>query len=258
MLNFIDQGHGPAVVLIHGLFGNADNLGRLGAALLAEHWRVIRIDLPNHGRSVMGYPMSLANMAEALEQLRRQLSLDRWALVGHSLGGKVAMTYAQAHPQQVSALVVADIAPVGYQTQRHQAVLATLTELNQQPQLTRKSAQQHFNQAGIDSGTSAFLLKNLRPDSDGDYHWQLDINTIVHHYPDIIGPLPEQPPYSGPVLFVKGERSDYLLPEHRPEIGRRFPQAKARIITGTGHWLHAEKPDQFNRHVAQFLAPYQG
>lgn len=256
MLNFIDQGSGPAVVLVHGLFGSADNLGRLGQALLEHNWRVIRVDLPNHGDSPKGQSMALTDMAGELESLRQHLGLEQWALVGHSLGGKVAMTYAQSHPQRVLALAVADIAPNGYRTNRHQSILATLTQLENQPGLTRKMAQQAFMEAGIETGTTAFLMKSLKPEKQGSYDWQLDISAIVHDYPEIIGPVPELPPFTGPVLFLKGELSEYLLPEHRDEIVRRFPASKARVITGTGHWLHAEKPEQFNRHVAQFLAPH--
>ncbi|MBY5992062.1 alpha/beta fold hydrolase [Ferrimonas balearica] len=256
-MQYHEEGSGPAVVLIHGLFGDRDNLAGLGRVLLTEGYRVIRVDLRNHGQSAHQDTMTFAEMAEDLEQLRQRLALPQMALVGHSLGGKVAMTYAQAHPQRVTALVVADIAPVAY-SRRHDTILATLASIDAEGLPSRKVAQQQLMAAGIDGGTALFLTKNLKPRPEGGFRWQIHLPAIVENYPQLIGALPDNAPYPGPTLFLKGEHSDYLLPAHQGEVVARFPQAKARVIAGAGHWLHADKPQLFNRQVVQFLAGATG
>ncbi|MBY6106539.1 alpha/beta fold hydrolase [Ferrimonas balearica] len=252
LMHYERHGQGPTVVLIHGLFGDRDNLAGLGRALDAQGYDVIRVDLRNHGQSPHQDSMTFAEMAEDLEQLRQQLNIPRFAIVGHSLGGKVAMTYSQAYPQRVSALVVADIAPVAYE-RRHDTILATLASIEPGALPSRKAAQQQLADAGIDAGTALFLTKNLKPRAEGGYRWQLNLDAINANYPNIIAGLPEQAPFTGPVRFIKGEHSEYLQAAHQAEVVRRFPKAEARVIAGTGHWLHAEKPQLFNRQVIQFL-----
>lgn len=256
-IHYERHGQGPTVILIHGLFGDRDNLAGLGRALEAEGYDIVRIDLRNHGLSAHSDSMSLAEMAEDLEQLRQTLSIEQMALVGHSLGGKVAMTYAQAHPSRVTAMVVADIAPVGYH-RRHDTILATLSSIDAANLPSRKAAQQRMMEVGIDAGTALFLTKNLKPRPEGGYRWQINLPAIDANYPHLIGALPDALPWEGPVRFIKGEHSDYLLPEHQPEVQARFPNAEARVIAGTGHWLHAEKPQLFNRQVIQFLNRHLG
>ncbi len=251
-IHYERHGQGPTVVLIHGLFGDRDNLAGLGRALEAEGLDVIRVDLRNHGRSPHYDSMTFAEMAGDIEALRQSLSLDRIALVGHSLGGKVAMTYAQALPERVSALVVADIAPVAYR-RRHDTILATLGRIDAANLPSRKAAQQQLMEAGIDAGTALFLTKSLKPRPEGGFYWQIHLSAIAANYPNLIAALPQAAPWPGPVRFIKGEHSDYLLPAHQAEVTARFPNAEARVIAGTGHWLHAEKPQLFNRQVIQFL-----
>lgn len=251
-MHYVSQGQGPTIILLHGLFGDHQNLTNLGRQLAEAGYRVVRADLRNHGRSDWYDSMTLKEMADDLEALRIELGLQQIALVGHSLGGKVAMTYAQAYPEPVSALVVADIAPVGYEP-RHQLILTTLSALKPESLGSRKEAQDRLQQAGIDTGTSAFLLKNLVPLEGGGFRWQVNLDAIMADYPHIIGPLPDAVPFTGPTLFIKGELSDYLLPHHQGEVKRRFPNAQARVIQGAGHWLHAEKPRLFNGQVLRFV-----
>ncbi|MBY6185044.1 alpha/beta fold hydrolase [Marinobacter hydrocarbonoclasticus] len=251
-MHYERHGEGPAVILIHGLFGDRDNLAGLGRALEAEGYQVIRVDLRNHGRSPHHQSMTFAEMAEDLDALRQQLQLEQVALVGHSLGGKVAMTFAQAHPEAVSALVVADIAPVAYH-RRHDTILDTLSAIDAATLPSRKAAQQTLMDAGIDAGTALFLTKNLKPQPQGGFRWQIHLSAIAANYPNLIDALPEGEPWTGPARFIKGEHSDYLLAKHQPQVLARFPNAEARVIAGTGHWLHAEKPQLFNRQVIQFL-----
>ncbi|GAA4889026.1 alpha/beta fold hydrolase [Ferrimonas pelagia] len=251
-MNYLLQGDGPVVVLLHGLFGDLDNLAGCARHLRQHGWQTLQISLRNHGDNPRQSSMTFAEMAHDLEQLRHQLALSKLYLLGHSLGGKVAMTYAQSHPEHCQALIVADIAPVAYQ-RRHDRVLEALSGLKPSRLRSRKHAQDHLLSAGIDLATAAFLLKNLKPDGNGGYRWQIQLDAITAAYPQLIDAVPELPPYIGPTLMLKGAESDYLLPAHQAEIKRRFPNAKAQILAGAGHWLHSQKPELFNRLTLQFF-----
>lgn len=255
MLDFSVEGQGPAIFLLHGLFGNKDNLAGVGNALLEAGFQVIRCDLPNHGLSPMGQSMQLTDMAQLVELTRAHLQLECIAMLGHSLGGKVAMTYALAYPERVSALIVADIAPSAYRVERHQNILRAFERMNAQPPANRQQAKQVLTDEGIDLATAGFLLKNFRTHPDEtEPRWLMDSAQVIKHYWDILGAVPFRAPYTGPVQFIKGERSDYLTAEHRLDVEARFPNAKARVIPNTGHWLHAEQPQIFNRHCVSFFS----
>ncbi|GAA5187294.1 alpha/beta fold hydrolase [Ferrimonas gelatinilytica] len=246
------EGSGPVIVLIHGLFGDLDNLAGCARALREQGFQTLRLSLRNHGGNPPEATMSFPEMAEDLERLRRQLSISRWALLGHSLGGKVAMAYAQAHPEHCWGLLVADIAPGAY-PRRHDTVFTALRQLEPATLNNRQQAQQQLAQAGIDLPTAAFLVKNLRPLEAGGFYWRLNLDAIIDAYPSLIDAIPEAPPYLGPVMFLKGGYSDYLQSRHRDDIQARFPEAQMKILLGAGHWLHAQKPVQFNRLAAEFF-----
>ncbi|QIZ76157.1 alpha/beta fold hydrolase [Ferrimonas lipolytica] len=246
------QGEGPCIVLLHGLFGDLDNLSACANALRQAGYQTLRVSLPGHGDSPLLGLFDFELVAEQLDTIRTTLELPSWSLLGHSLGGKVAMTYAQRFPANVDALLVADIAPVAYQS-RHDTILAALPRIELANINKRSQVQAQLQHDGIDVATAAFLTKNLHRLADGGYRWRINLQALTDSYPNIIGALPQLPPYSGPVMMVKGERSDYILPEHRNEIVKRFPNARAHVITGTGHWLHAEKAEQFQRVAIRFF-----
>ncbi len=246
----------PVVVLLHGLFGHISNLNQCANALRALGFETIRISLPGHGHSPLKQLFDFIETAQQLEQLRQHLEIEQWSLVGHSLGGKVAMTYAQCYPKACQALVVADIAPAAYE-RRHDVVLNALSQFNLKTVTQRSDAISQLERAGVDAGTAAFICKHLIRQADSSqtphFSWQLAIPALVESYPAIIAALPTQPPYLGPVLLLKGQLSDYLQDHHRAAILARFPQAKAHIIAGAGHMLHIEKAAQFNATVGRFL-----
>ncbi len=249
------EGDGPVIVLIHGLFGDLDNLAGCARALREQGFQTLRLSLRNHGGNPVMPTMSFREMAEDLEQLRQQLSITRWALLGHSLGGKVAMTYAQAYPRHCWGLLVADIAPNAY-PRRHDGIFAALRQIEPARLTSRKQAQQSLAAAGIDAATTAFLLKNLRPQEGGGFTWRLNLTPIINAYPGLIAAIPDAPPYPGPVYFLKGGDSDYLQPQHRDAILTRFPNAQVKILLGAGHWLHAQKAAQFNRLAGEFFGAH--
>jgi len=250
LLNHKIIGNGSPVILIHGLFGTLDNLGRL-AKFLSESHQVISIDLPNHGGSFHQEVFNYQSMANDVLQLLDHLSIEQCAVVGHSMGGKVAMEFALQHPQRISSLVVADIAPVCY-TNRHSDVFAALNAVDLENITSRQQALATVVEHGIDQGIAMFLLKNLAKDDNG-FTWRCNLSALQSGYPQIIGGMSPTLSFSGPVLFIKGELSDYITGEHKLKIGQHFPNATLKVIQGTGHWLHAEKPASFNKIVNDFL-----
>lgn len=253
MLYFRESGSGQPVVLIHGLFGSLENLGAV-ARLLAQDFRVLSVDLPNHGRSPHSTGADLAFMAGAVARWLAEQGLVRPSVVGHSLGGKVAMELALAQPERVGRLVVIDIAPVNYPP-RHDDVFAGLKAIDAGSVRNRTEAedllQQHINEAPVRS----FLLKNLVKEEEG-FRWRMHLQDLENQYDRLIQGNRDGV-YPGPVLFLKGENSDYIKPAYKDLILAKFPLAESRVIAGTGHWLHAEKPELTASLIKKFLQSEQ-
>lgn len=254
-LNYKRIGQGQPVILIHGLFGNLDNLGRL-AKSLSEHFDVISLDLPNHGLSSHISEFDYPLLAQIVSDFISTLGISQCHVVGHSMGGKVAMQLALDYPSMVQSLTVADIAPVQY-TDRHSKVFSALNAVDVTTLTTRAQAMAVVTSCGIDNATAQFLLKNLAK-SDEQLIWRCNIENLKNNYINIINGLTPNLVYTGPTLFIKGEKSDYINATHRPMIMAHFPHANAKIIQGTGHWLHAEKPASFNKIVTDFIDKNKG
>tara|TARA_B100001094_G_scaffold332528_1_gene405035 strand:- start:885 stop:1688 length:804 start_codon:yes stop_codon:yes gene_type:complete len=249
-MNFSRFGSGKPVVIVHGLFGNLDNLKSVANAL--SHFReVICVDVRNHGDSPWAEDMEYENMAQDVIQLLDELKLDKVDLVGHSMGGKIVMSCALLYPDRINAVVAADIAPVTY-TPHHGDVLQALANLDLHKVKNRSDALKQLLADGIDQGTAQFILKNMdfktKPVS-----WKMNVQVLNREYGSITSWPFKGKSYDAPILFVKGELSDYLTREHRPEVLEQFPHAQVKIITNTSHWLHAEKPAIFNKLVCDFL-----
>lgn len=253
-MNFVSTGQGPAAILIHGLFGNLDNLKGLGQ-VLENQYQVIRVDVPNHGLSEHWDQMNYPRLATAMISLLDELAIERAHIVGHSMGGKIAMATALAFPERIISMVAADIAPVAYEP-RHDTVFAALESLPLEGHTDRRFALNHLIDNGIDEATAQFLLKNLQR-TDTGFRWKMNLSGLKACYPNIIGwqnqtPNPVQS-YAGPSLFIRGGDSNYVTSEHRSAIMAQFPAAQAKTLEGCGHWLHAQKPVIFNRIVSEFI-----
>lgn len=250
-LYFRKQGQGEPVVIIHGLFGSMENLGAQARAL-AKHFCVYSLDLPNHGRSAHSPTMTLSSMATLVSEWMAAQGLPSAMFVGHSLGGKVAMELALQHPEQCQKLVVLDIAPVHYEP-HHTQVFKGLLALNPALLESRAQADTELKVHVTEPAVRSFLLKNLVKETQG-FSWRMNLPVIHACYPDLIAAntRPEHP-YEGEVLFIKGAQSDYILEQYRDAIAVRFPKAKLRLVAGTGHWLHAEKPERIAQLTVQFL-----
>lgn len=238
------------VVLLHGLFGKQDNLGLLKQALQLQR-PVITVDLRNHGLSEWHAEMNYQVMSDDILNLLSKLNQPKVHLLGHSMGGKVAMAVALQAPDRVASLSVADIAPVTYKESRHTNVFKALNAVANAQVSSRKEAELLMSDYLTEPSVRQFLLKSFS--NEQPTHWQFNLHILQQHYADIMGwPFATQH-YSGPVLFIKGGASDYLQAEHQPAITQHFPNASAKIIPGCGHWLHAEKPLLFNGIVERFL-----
>ncbi|WP_194755438.1 alpha/beta fold hydrolase [Aliidiomarina indica] len=252
ILNYETSGKSsqPAIILVHGLFGDLDNLKSISRALQDDYY-VVNIELRNHGNSPWTDSMALAEMAEDIREVMQELDIESAYLLGHSLGGKVVMEFALKHPEQTRALIVADIAPVAYDA-RHTSILDALEALNLDTINSRQDADKQLAEHIDERGVRSFLLKNLRKEDD-QWQWRMNLEGLRSCYPDLIGAPQNEGTYKGPVLFIRGGRSDYVTEKHRPDIQARFPAAESKTIAETGHWLHAEKPQVFNGIVQRFL-----
>ena len=251
-LHSVRSGAGQPVILLHGLFGSGNNLGALARALQGD-FEVHSVDLPNHGRSAWLEHASLETMADCLQHWMLHHGLPRAAIVGHSLGGKVAMQLALAAPASVSALVVADIAPVSYPA-HHDAVFAALEAVAQGQCASRQQAAELMSAHLKETQVIQFLLTSLQRGDDGVYRWRFNLEGIKRDYQAVREAPTGVAPYRGPVQFIKGGDSNYIQEHHRPAIVSRFPEARVKIMPGCGHWLHAERPSLFNGMVSRFLA----
>lgn len=247
----VELGSKPPVILMHGMFGSLSNLGNLARELAADY-PVISVDLRNHGDSPHEDMMTIPLMAADILELMDDLQLSEAHLVGHSLGGKVAMQIAQTWPQRVRSLVVADIAPVNY-PQANSHVVDALNQLHNSHIDSRKAADQILAGYIPDMATRGFILKNLQRNTEGGFSLKLNVPSIVANYSNSLVEAPEGPPFVGPCLFLKGELSAYIQEKHQSLISTLFPAYEFQVIEGAGHWLHAEKPEQFNSLVISFL-----
>ncbi|MTB53753.1 alpha/beta fold hydrolase [Lewinella sp. W8] len=252
MLNHKSFGSGPPLVVLHGLFGTLDNWQTL-ARKWAELYTVILVDQRNHGRSPHFDRMDYNLMAEDLAEFLEAQWIHECFLLGHSMGGKVAMQTALNYPDLVEKLVVVDIAPRAYR-RGHDDVFAALRSLNPATVGDRQTADTTMAQYLSDPGVRQFLLKNLARAKEGGFRWRMNLPVIHQDYEKIIGPLDlSAAPYEGPSLFIRGAKSGYVQDDDLPAIEANFPKAKLITVADAGHWVHAEQPDALRELVTTFL-----
>ena len=240
----------PRLVIVHGLFGSGRNSGVI-ARRLADSRDVVAVDMRNHGESpwnpVHDYPALAADLAEVIRHLAAPVDL-----LGHSMGGKAAMQLALTQPDLIRRLVVADIAPVAYahdQT-RHIAAMRALdlTDLS-----TRGEADRRLSTLIDDPALRAFFLQSLDIKGKTGPRWRLNLDVLEAEMPKIVGWPGTMGLFDHPALFLTGANSHYVRPEHRDTIRALFPRARFARIPDAGHWLHAEKPREFEETVRVFL-----
>lgn len=243
-LAFESLGDGPPVVVLHGLFGSSRNWRGIARALSAEH-RVICADLRNHGRSPWIDSMTYSEMAADVRALIRSERLDRPVVIGHSMGGKTAMTLALESPESVGRLIVVDIAPVLYADRLTPYVQAMLS-LNPPAAADRADVVRQMIERIPDAATVGFLMQNLVVTND-HFDWQLNLPAIGAAIPELSAFPPELAArrFDGPATLITGSLSDYVTPADSAAFVEQFPQARTVEIDGAGHWVHADQPAAF-------------
>ncbi len=249
-LNYYSVGTGPNLIILHGLFGSASNFRTL-AKLYGAHFTVYCLDLRNHGASPHDDDVSFDAMASDIIEFMDDHKLKNSALMGHSLGGKVAMQVALNFPERISCLIAGDIAPVEY-PHHHDRIFEGMNEVSRRAVSSRKEAEQILADFVEMPEVRLFLLTNLVRDQDKSFVWRINVKGLECGYEDITK-IPNGTPYQGPSLFIRGDLSDYVKEEYFPAIYDLFPKAEIATLAGTGHWLHAEKPKEYAAITLKFL-----
>lgn len=251
-LHYSRQGEGPALIILHGLFGSGTNWNSQ-ARQLARQFDVILPDLRNHGRSFHAPDMSYSVMANDVRLLMDELQLDDALVLGHSMGGKTAMVLALESPERVAALMVADIAPVSYHGPGNMPLIEALQRLDLGSLGSRSDADAALAAAIPERMIRQFLLTNLQY-AETDYSWRIPLDILADRLPELEAFPQIDASYQRPALFVYGAESDYVTPEAHASIRRYFPSAELHAIPKAGHWLHAQQPQLFAETIQQFLS----
>lgn len=240
-LNYKSYGEGPPLIILHGLFGMLDNWKSI-ATKLSEDYSVYLLDLRNHGRSPHFDTHSYEEMAEDVNEWMEENWIYNAFVIGHSMGGKVAIQLASDYPDKVEKLVVVDIAPKQY-AGGHESIISALQSVPIDTVTSRSEVEQHLAMTISSKGVILFLMKNLTRKKEGGFMWKMNLDVIAKNYVDHIM---NTPIYNGqietPTLFIAGGESDYITEVDRVEIDQLFTEVSHVIFDGAGHWVHADNP----------------
>lgn len=253
-LHYSRQGEGPALIILHGLFGSGSNWNSQ-AKRLAGQFDVILLDLRNHGRSFHAPAMSYADLAGDVRALMDSLALDTALVLGHSMGGKTAMTLALESPERVRALAVADIAPVAYRDQSNRPLIEAMQGVDLGKLGSRADADAALAADVPQRMVRQFLLTNLQF-KDDSYSWRIPLDILADRLHELEDFPASAASYPGPALFLYGTESSYVTADARAPILQYFPAAQLHAIPQAGHWLHAEQPQLFADALQRFLSQF--
>jgi esterase len=249
-LHYKSSGEGPALIILHGLFGSSDNWLSIAKELSADY-TVYLPDQRNHGRSPRSDQFDYAGMSQDLLEFIEEHQLDKPMIMGHSMGGKTAMYFALRHPDKLSKLIVVDIAPRHYPV-HHDTIIQGLQSVDIANIRSRQEADEQLARYEPHPTVRMFLLKNLYREGDS-FAWRINLPVISAQIENV-GEAMSGGPVTNPTLFINGVKSDYIRPEDMELIHRLFPNAEHEEIAGAGHWVHAEKPEEFLKVVRKFIA----
>jgi len=250
MLHHKITGTGSPLVILHGLFGSLDNWTTVGKQM-AEDYKVILVDLRNHGQSFHHQQFDYHSMAEDIKQLIDTLELDDVAILGHSMGGKAAMFFADRYAEQLENLIIVDIAPKHYPV-HHRTILDGLKSIELHSINSRTQADDQLKAYIPEAPVRQFLLKNLKRTKNG-FEWKINLPVLDQQIENVGEALPDLSTVDTRTLFIKGGGSDYISEEDKNSIGRQFPNSRVATVEGAGHWVHAEAPEELIDLVGGFL-----
>jgi len=239
----------PALVILHGFLGSADNWHTL-AKQFSSDFQVWTIDQRNHGRSPHAYEFNYDVLVDDLYDFLDEHQISQPILLGHSMGGKVVMQYALQFPQLVSKLIVVDMAPYAY-AHHHQTVLEALKNIHLERFAKREEIENALSEYIPEWDTRQFIMKSIYYEN-GKYQWRFYTESLIDNYEEILKGVHGKV-FDGQTLFIKGENSQYIAKERWSEIISLFPKAELVEIPGAGHWVHAEKPQEFYQAVISYL-----
>ncbi len=249
-LHYRILGSGQPLIILHGLFGSADNWQTLAKGF-AEKFKVVLVDLRNHGHSPHSDEMNYDVMAEDVFELIQKENLQNSILMGHSMGGKTAMFFAQMHEELLDKLIVVDMGLKKY-SPHHQEIFDAVRGLDTDKIKSRKEAEEHLRKTITDQGVLQFLLKNLFWSDKEKLDWRFNLHVLYREIENILEAVPNQR-VDVKTLFIRGEKSNYILDEDFEDIKKRFPNSEIKTVMGAGHWVHAEKPREFYEVVSGFI-----
>jgi pimeloyl-ACP methyl ester carboxylesterase len=243
---------GKPLLIIHGFMGMGDNWKSLGAQYVAKGFQVHAVDMRNHGKSFHSDVFNYDAMVQDLVEYIEENNLGVVDIIGHSMGGKAAMFFAIQHPQLLDKLVVADIGPQ-YYPPHHQDILAGLNAVDFTVKPSRNDVEEVLGKYIDDAGTRQFLMKNLYWVEPGQLGFRINLPVFNEQVDNIGEALPEGSVYDKPTLFLRGDKSKYIREQDLALIGQHFPGYEIKTITNSGHWVHAENPQEFLEYTLEFL-----
>ena len=246
-------GQGQPFIILHGFLGMSDNWKTLGEKFSEQGYEIHLVDQRNHGRSFHSEEFNYHVLVNDLKYYCEAHNIENMILLGHSMGGKVAMLFAAMHPQIVSKLIVADISP-RYYPLHHQSILEGLSALDFDVIKARKEADDVLSNYVSEFGVRQFLLKNLYWVEKGQLGLRIHLKVLKENIEEIGEALPIDSKFEGDTLFLRGKNSNYINKEDETLIKTHFPMAKVKTISNAGHWLHVENPKEFYKNVIRFLS----
>lgn len=243
-------GDGQPFVILHGLFGYSDNW-QSHALKLSQYYKVILVDQRNHGHSPWAETNSYQEMAADVFELCQDLNLENIILLGHSMGGKTAMFFAQQHENLIDKLIIVDMGMKAYPP-HHTEIIAGLKSLDLDKYKSRGQADEALQSSISSYSIRQFLLKNLFWKEKGKLAWRMNLNVLEREMPEILEAFDSDTTILVPTLFIKGDLSNYILEEDKPSLKKVFIDSEFETIEEAGHWVHAEKPELFLNTILSF------
>ena len=246
------EGEGKPFIIIHGFLGMSDNWKTFGLKFAQLGYQIHLLDMRNHGKSFHSDEFNYEIMVEDVKAYVDFHNLQNITLLGHSMGGKIAMLFATIYPGLVEKLIIVDIAPK-YYAPHHQSILEALNAVDFSKKPSRSEVDEIISKYISDFGTKQFLLKNLYWETPDQLAFRFNLPVFNEKISEIGTALPFENHFDKPVLFLRGDKSDYILDADFETILHHFPLAIIKTISNAGHWLHAENPSVFNTEVEKFV-----